>query len=158
MTAGHAVPSGWPADVYLSMTPSDFVEFVGDHRYGVVATLGPAGEPQAAIVGIAVTGRGEIVFDTLPDSRKAVNVNSDERVALVVLTDDEVTLQCEGVADRPREGDQARCQATYLEAFPEGRQRAAVGAILVRITPKWARISDFRPESFGTRELNLSHN
>ena len=138
------------------MTIRDFVEFVGDHRYGVVATLGSAGEPQAAIVGIAVTDRGEVVFDALPDSRKAMNVDGDERVALVILTDNEVTLQCEGAADRPREGDLTRCQDTYFKAFPQGRQRAVDGAILIRITPHWARVSDFRPESFGTHELDLT--
>jgi hypothetical protein len=138
------------------MTIRDLIEFVGDHRYGVVATLGAAGEPQAAIVGIAVTDRGEVVFDALPDSRKAINVNVDERVALVVLTDNEATLQCEGAADRPPEGDLARCQETYFKAFPEGRQRAVDGAILIRITPHWARISDFRPGSFGTREVDLT--
>jgi hypothetical protein len=33
------------------------------HRLAVVATIGPLGEPQAALVGVAATGALGIVFD-----------------------------------------------------------------------------------------------
>ena len=137
------------------MPNAELIEFVRDHPWGVVATLGPEGQPQAALVGIAATDRGEIVFDTDPEARKVANVRRDERIALVVVVHDEVTMQIEGTAGVPLGSERDRCLATYLQAYPDGRQRAEDGAVLVRIRPTWVRIADFRPASFGSRVLDL---
>jgi hypothetical protein len=138
------------------MANHEFIGFVRDHPWGVVASVGPHGEPQAALVGIAVTDSGDVVFDTSPDARKVANLHRDARVALVVIVQDEVTLQCEGTADFPSGDDRQGCFDAYLRAFPEGRDRAEDGAVLIRMRPQWARLSDFRPDSFGTRELDLA--
>lgn len=137
------------------MTNPELITFVRDHPWGVVASLGPQGEPQAALVGLAVTDRGEVVFDSAPDARKVANIRRDSRAAVVVIVQDEVTLQCEGSAGFPAGGDRQRCFDAYVSAFPEGRDRAEDGAVLIRLTPHWARISDFRPTAPGTRELDL---
>jgi PPOX class probable F420-dependent enzyme len=138
------------------MANPELISFVRDHPWGVVSSLGPSGEPQAALVGIAVTDRGEVVFDSSPDARKVANLRRDPRAALVVIVQDEVTLQCEGTADLPTGTDRLQCFDAYLSVFPEGRDRAGDGTVLLRITPHWARIADFRPDSFGLRELDLS--
>jgi PPOX class probable F420-dependent enzyme len=137
------------------MANLELITFVRRHPWGVVASVGSQGEPQAALVGIAVTDGGEIVFDTAADARKVANIHRDARVALVVIVQDEVTLQCEGTADLPTGDDRQRCFDAYLRAFPEGRDRAEDGAVVIRLTPHWARLSDFRPDSFGTSELDL---
>jgi len=64
----------------------------------VIASRGPDGSPQAALVGIAATDRGEIVFDCSRRSRKYANIERDPAVALVIGWDDEVTVQVEGSA------------------------------------------------------------
>jgi PPOX class probable F420-dependent enzyme len=132
------------------------VEFVRQRGLAVVATRDAHGKPQAALVGAAATEQGEIVFDTLTSSRKYRNINSHPRVALVIGWDDEVTLQCEGVAELPLGEDLDRCLAAYFEQYPDGRQRAASPDIThVRVRPGWLRYSDYRPASFTIEEFEL---
>lgn len=138
------------------MSPDELVVFVRARRLGVVATTGPDGHPEAALVGIAATEECELVFDTSARSRKHDNLVRDPRVAVVVGWDDEVTLQIEGVADKPTDADRDRCLTAYFAQYPDGRQRAEDPDIThFRIRPRWARRADFRPGTFGVEELAL---
>ena len=124
----------------------------------MVATRGPDGAPQAALVGIAATDRGELMFDTAVGSRKLRNLRAFPRVAVVIGWDDEVTLQCEGHADVVVGEERDRCLRAYVQQYPDGRQRAQDPQIvLVRIRPDWGRLSDYRPDTFGAEDLDLSH-
>ena len=106
---------------------------------------------------MGATTKGEVVFDTLTSSRKYRNISSNPRVALVVGWDDEVTLQCEGMADLPLGEDLARCRTAYFEQYPDGRQRAASPDIRrVRVRPGWLHYSDYRPDSFTIGEFELA--
>jgi PPOX class probable F420-dependent enzyme len=135
---------------------AQLVEFVRRRGLAVVATRGPDGAPQAALVGIAATDRGELVFDTAAGSRKVANLRAFPRVALVVGWDDEVTLQCEGHAGLVTGPERDRCLRAYVEQYPDGRERAEDPEIvLVRVVVEWGRLSDYRAESFGTDELAL---
>jgi pyridoxine/pyridoxamine 5'-phosphate oxidase len=139
------------------MDTEQFLEFVTRRGLAVVATIGQEGEPQAALVGVAVTTVGEIVFDTLTSSRKYRNISSNPRVALVVGWDDEVTPQCQGLADLPLGEDLVRCQTAYFQQYPDGRQRSASPDIRhVRVRPGWLRYSDYRPGSFTIEEFGLA--
>ena len=139
------------------METGQFVEFVARRGLAVVATIGPDGEPQAALVGVAATTEGEIVFDTLTSSRKYRNISSDPRVGLVIGWDDEVTLQCQGLADLPLGEDLDRCRTAYFQQYPDGRRRAASPDIRhVRVRPGWVRYSDYRPDSFTIEEFELA--
>jgi PPOX class probable F420-dependent enzyme len=123
----------------------DLITFLRRHRWGVVATVAADGAPQAAVVGIAVTDRLELVFDTVDESRKVRNLRRDARVAVVVGWDEEQTVQLDGVADEPTGEDLAVCQATYFAAFPDGQERRSwPGITYVRVRPTWIRYSDFR--------------
>jgi PPOX class probable F420-dependent enzyme len=136
---------------------AQLVEFVRRRGLAVVGTRGPDGSPQAALVGIAATDRGELVFDTAADSRKCQNLRSHARVALVIGWDDEVTLQCEGTAEILGGAERDRCLQAYVKQYPDGCQRAQdPGIVLVRVQPDWGRLSDYRPSTFGTNELTLS--
>lgn len=138
------------------MDRGQLVEFVRRRGLAVVATRDPDGAPQAALVGIAATDRGELVFDTAAHSRKCANLRAFPQVAVVIGWDDEVTLQCEGDADIVIGAARDRCLAAYLQQYSDGRQRAHdPDIVLVRIRLNWGRLSDYRPESFGTDELVL---
>jgi PPOX class probable F420-dependent enzyme len=102
---------------------AQLVEFVRRRGLAVVATRGPDGAPQAALVGIAATDRGELVFDTAAGSRKVANLRAFPRVALVIGWDDEVTLQCEGHAGVVTGPERDRCLRAYVEQYPDGRER-----------------------------------
>jgi PPOX class probable F420-dependent enzyme len=132
------------------------VAFVRRRGLGVIASRGPDGSPQAALIGIAATDQGEIVFDTTRSSRKYRNIAADPRVALVVGLDDEVTVQAEGVADLPRGEELRRCTEAYFAQYPDGRERATDPDIVhFRVRLTWLRYSDYRPDSFTIEETSV---
>ena len=47
------------------MEQSELLAYLRSQRLGILGTLSPSGEPQAALVGYAATSALELVFDTL---------------------------------------------------------------------------------------------
>ena len=129
------------------MTHEALLEFMRSEKYAVQTPVSPGGVPQAAVVGIAVTDRLEIVFDTLASSRKAPNLRANPAIALVIggtRDGDEQTVQYEGTADEPSGAELERLLAVYYERFPEGPERRSwPGLIYVRVKPTWIRYSNF---------------
>ncbi|WP_030943710.1 pyridoxamine 5'-phosphate oxidase family protein [Streptomyces sp. NRRL S-646] len=139
------------------MDRNALVHFIRARRLAVLATTAADGRPQAAVVGIAATDTGDLVFDTTRSSRKFANLRRQPRVALVIGFDwgDEQTVQLEGVAAEITQDDPD--VAAYYEQFPSGRERAAWPDIVyVRVRPDWGRHSDYRPGSSGVQEIPLS--
>src|SRR5665213_845013 len=103
------------------------LEFLRKHRLAVQATISPATSPQAAVIGIAISDRFEIVFDTLETTRKAQYLRHNAQGALVIggLTEgDERTVQVEGEADEPTGTELERLKAVYYSTYPDGPARA----------------------------------
>jgi hypothetical protein len=132
------------------MDEADLLAFLRLHRWAIEATASTTLAPQAAIIGVAVTDRLEIVFDTLSSSRKAANLRANPRIALVIggwSDQDPRTAQCEGVADFPAGAELERLRQVYLAAFPDGTARLSwPGITYVRVRLSWVRYSDFRTE------------
>jgi pyridoxine/pyridoxamine 5'-phosphate oxidase len=127
------------------MQRSELLEYLRRQPWAVEATTSPAGAPQAAVIGVAITDALEIVFDTLGGTRKAANLRRDPRVALVVGWDEAQTAQIEGVADEPTGDDLERCKKAYFARFPDGPTRLSwPGITYVRVRPTWIRYTDFR--------------
>ena len=131
----------------MPITPADVHAFLRTQRYAVEASRGAGDCVQAALVGIAVTDTGEIIFDTLATTRKARNLRTSSRIALVIggwIVGDERTVQYEGVADEPTGPELDRVKAAYFAAWPDGPRRANwPGLIYIRVRPTWIRYSDF---------------
>jgi general stress protein 26 len=129
------------------MTREALLEFMRSEKYAVQTSISPSGVPQAAVVGIAVTDRLEVVFDTLASSRKAPNLRANPAIALVIggtRDGDERTVQYEGTADEPSGAELDLLLAVYYERFPEGPERRSwPGLIYVRVKPTWIRYSNF---------------
>ena len=124
----------------------DVAQFIAAQQLAVVATLAPDGAPQAALVGIALTDRFELVFDSVESSRKIGNLRRDQRVAVVIggTMQDERTVQLDGVADEPHGDEGERIRDAYFRRWPDGRDRVSwPGIAHVRITPRWLRFSDW---------------
>ncbi len=133
------------------------VQFARARGLAVLATTSADGRPQAAVIGIAVTDDGDIVFDTTRTSRKFTNLSRQPRVALVIGFDwaDEQTVQLEGTAAEIPQDHPA--VAAYYKQFPTGRDRAAWPDIVyVCVHPDWGRYSDYRPGTFGSQEIPLT--
>lgn len=138
------------------MNRAELIEFVRICGLAVVASRGADGSPQAALVGIAATDQGELIFDCSRGSRKFSNIERDPAVAVVIGWDDEVTVQIEGVADGLSGADLKRCKAAYFEQYPDGQDRAESPEVAhIRVTPRWLRYSDYRPDTFGISETEF---
>jgi hypothetical protein len=127
-----------------SVTRDQILRFLQAQRLGIVASISPAGDPQSAVVGIAVTDRLEIVFDTLSSTRKCENLRRLPKISVVAGWDQEITVQYEGVADEPSGTELERVKTCYFRAYPDGvdRQRWE-GITYFRVRPTWIRYSDF---------------
>jgi hypothetical protein len=142
----------------LTVTREALLEFMRLEKYAVQTSVSPQGVPQAAVVGIAVTDRLEVVFDTLASSRKAPNLRANPAIALVIggtRDGDERTVQYEGVADEPSGGELERLLAVYYARFPEGPERRSwPGLIYMRVKPTWIRYSNFNSQPPEIVEFN----
>ena len=129
------------------MTPGELLTFLQSQRLAVQASCGPDATVQAALVGIAVTGAFELVFDTLSTTRKVSNLRTRPRVAFVIggwESGDERTAQYEGFADEPTGLELERVKAAYFAVWPDAPTRASwPGLTYFRVRPTWIRYSDF---------------
>jgi uncharacterized pyridoxamine 5'-phosphate oxidase family protein len=127
----------------------EFIAFVRERGLGVIATLGPQGTPQAAVIAVIATDLGEVLFGTERGSRKFANIQRRPDVALAIGWDnDETTVQCEGIADEPSGADMDRCLKCYLDRFPREQHLVENGEhVLVRVRMNWIRYDDPRPDS-----------
>ncbi len=129
------------------MDAAALLEFLRRHRLAVQASVSCGSSPQAAVVGIGVSDRFEIIFDTLQTTRKAQNLRQNSKVALVVgglFPGDERTVQYEGEADEPIGAELERVKAVYYSAYPDGPARVNwPGLIYVRVRPNWIRYCDY---------------
>ncbi len=141
------------------MNRGELLRFMRGHSLAVEASASPSGAPQAAVVGIVVSSRFEVFFDTIESSRKAPNLRRNRKVAFVIggLSDrDERTVQYEGIADEPRGADLQRLKKLYFKSFPDGRERQSwPGIAYFRARPKWIRYSDFNQDPPSIVEFNF---
>jgi general stress protein 26 len=118
--------------------------FIHARKLGVISTTSPSGNPQSALVGIAISPQLHIVFDTLRSSRKYANLKADPRISLVVGWDAEITVQYEGIATEPDGEALQHAQQIYFQTWPDGRARQQwPGITWFYVTPRWIRYSDF---------------
>jgi hypothetical protein len=122
--------------------------YLRSQRLGVLGTLSPSGEPQAALVSYAVTSNLEILFDTLQTTRKYRNMTANPRVSFTVGNTmghgDERTVQYEAIAEELAGDLLERLRPVYFATWPDGVQRVQWPHITwFVIRPQWIRYSDF---------------
>ena len=129
------------------MDNASLYEFLANHRYGVVSSLGNDGAPQSALVGIAVTPALEIIFDTLKLSRKYSNLLEYPACSFVIGWENEQTVQFEGIAEKLWGLELERLQAVYFSVWPDGQMRASWPSIAYFVVrPTWVRYSDYNQQ------------
>jgi len=122
----------------------EIFEFIRKRTLAVISSIGPRGEPQSALVGIAVSPELQIVFDTVKTSRKYPNIKADSRIAVVIGWEGEQTVQYEGLAVEPEGEELHRAKQIYFAAWPSGVERQQwPGIAYFLIRPRWLRYSDF---------------
>ena len=138
------------------MDIQEVFRFMDGERLGVLTTATTTGQPQAALMGFAVTPNLEIIFDTVRSSRKYPNLKENPRVAWVVGCTAEVTVQYEGEAEELEGEALARYKAIYFQKFPDGPARENwAGMTYFVVRPKWVRYCDYNPASRRIEERRL---
>src|SRR3984885_9956338 len=130
----HLSPKSWPQppDPRGSrkrregepMEQNELLAYLRSQRLGVLGTLSPPGEPQAALVGYAVTPDFELLFDTLRTTRKYRNIIATPLVSFTVGNTaghgDERTVQYEGIAEELSGWPLERLRPVYFATWPDG--------------------------------------
>jgi general stress protein 26 len=118
--------------------------FIQARKLAVISTTSSSGDPQSALVGVAVSPDLNIVFDTVKSSRKYANLKADPRISLVTGWDGEITVQYEGIAVGPEGDALEHAKSIYFKTWPDGIERQQwPGITWFLITPRWIRYSDF---------------
>jgi pyridoxine/pyridoxamine 5'-phosphate oxidase len=129
------------------MIETDLYTFIAGCKYGVLGTIGDSGAPQSALVGIGVTEKLEIVFDTVKSSRKYRNLIARPDCSFSIGWVGEKTVQYEGVAEELTggvDGHQKNYFNAYFKAWPDGPARLSwPGIAHFVVRPKWIRYSDY---------------
>ena len=130
------------------MNVDEVFRFMDRERLAVLATTDEKGQPEAALMGFAVTAELEIIFDTVRTSRKYPNLKKNPRVAWVIGCTSEITVQYEGVAQELEGEELAKYKKVYFAAFPDGPTRESwLGITYFVVRPTWVRYCDYNPEA-----------
>lgn len=121
--------------------PLSLASFVRQEQHGVVATVSSDSAPEAALVGLAALDDGTLIFDSPAGYRKIRNLAANDRVAVVIGTDGDVSVQVEGTASVAVGEELQRLGAAYVAQFP-GSRALADGFAVVGIRPSWVRVYD----------------
>jgi general stress protein 26 len=133
------------------MNLKEIYDFMNAERLGVLTTAANSGQPQAALMGFAVTPELELIFDTVRSSRKYPNLKQNPRVAWVVGCTTEVTVQYEGEAEELEGAALTKYKPIYFQKFTDGPARENwAGMTYIVVRPKWVRYCDYNP---GTRRI-----
>src|SRR5438046_1914558 len=122
------------------MNKSEVYRFIAEQKLGVLGTISSSGFPQSALIGIAVTPKLEIIFDTVKSSRKFQNLVSRPNCSFVVGWKGEVTVQVEGIAHQPKGAALGRFQKVYFANWPDCRSHLSwPGIVYFVVRPIWVR-------------------
>jgi len=128
------------------MTVSDVYAFIAKHKLGVLGTIGPDGKPQSALMGIAITPKLEVIFDTVKSSRKYPNLIARPACSFVIggWGTGEQTVQYEGEAAELKPPELEGYQETYFKVWADGPTRMTwPGIVYFVVRPRWIRYTDF---------------
>ncbi len=141
------------------MTQAGLCTFMAKCRLGVLGTIGPGGTPQSALMGIAVTEKLEIVFDTVRSSRKYPNLIARPACSFVIggWGVGGQTVQYEGEAEELQPPELGRYQEIYFKAYPDGPTRLSwPGITYFVVRPNRIRYSDFDQNPPLIREFTFA--
>lgn len=128
----------------MSVAKADLYEFIRERRSCIVATVSEKGAPEAAHVYVAATPALELIFYTLQTNRECINLRRDPRIAVVIGSDSEQTLQYEGIAKEPRGAELEDAKKVFLEMLPDRAGRFGwPGLTFFHVCPRWIRFSNY---------------
>ncbi len=109
----------------------------------VLATSGPEGQAEAALVGFAHAHDFILIFGTYNTSRKYKYISHNPYVAVVFGQDEGISVQYEGVVSALEDEELTEYKKIYFAKHPTARKyENDAPQVYMKITPKWARWID----------------
>src|SRR6478672_7003058 len=96
--------------------------------YAVQASVSRIGMLQAAIVGIVVSGRLELFFDTLATSRKAINLRRNPSAAFVIGQPTPALNRLCNTRGSQMNQPVRNCRSFWISTMPRSPRAAHVGS------------------------------
>ena len=133
------------------------IDFAVEQRLAVLSTVSPSSQPQAALMGVAITRDLEIVFDTRNTTRKYANLLANPKAAFVIGCLGEKSIQYEGIAIELAGDELKHYLPIYFSAFPDGVERQSwPGMTYFLVRPTWLRYCDYSRRPPFIREFTLA--
>lgn len=132
------------------------LDFIKEHKIGVIATVSSRNRPEAAVIEFGETDDFELIFDAFENSRKIQNVKQNNRVAFVIGWDEDITVQYEGEAFELTGDELEKYKKTYLAKNPAVAKWEDVEEIkFFKVIPKWIRYSDLNKDPWEVFEMEF---
>lgn len=131
-------------------------QFLAEFDDCVIATVNADGKPEAATVGFSHDEKMCIVVGTNGKTRKAVNLETNQSIALVVGFEGVRTLQFEGIAKQLSQQELSSRLEQHFKKIPSVRSFSKdSNQRYYLITPTWLRFTDYtkKPITFETKEF-----
>lgn len=134
----------------------DILAFMRKHSLVVLATADVKGKPQAAVVEFAELDDLTIIIDTFNYSRKYINLQQNDQVAIVVGWDNNVTLQIDATAHELKGEDLLHAKEVYFAKNERAKKWANKPEIAYfAFKPTWMRYSDVGKTPWQIEEVPL---
>lgn len=125
------------------MSRKEFLyDYIHSKMIGVLATMGTGKAPESAVMEFGDTPELELIFDTLKQTRKYVNLKMNSHVSFVIGWENGETVQYEGVAEELLGAKRKKYSAIMFKKNPSfARWELLPGMTYFKVTPRWIRFS-----------------
>jgi len=127
-------------------------DYLKQNKYMTLATASPSGQPEAATVEYVLDG-DELLLNTYTRYRKYPNLLDNPRVACVLTTNHNMTLQFEGTVQLLQDKDAEDAKQKMLAAEPDFADYFHdTDTRFFKLTPTWMRLRDYTKQPMQVTE------
>jgi len=132
------------------------LDFIKKLDLMVISTATLDGVPEAAVVEFGETSSLEIIFDTLKSSRKYKNLKQNNKVAIVIGWNENITVQYEGEAHELFGDELEEVKKLYFAKNARAKRWGNVPDLTYfKVNPKWIRYSDLNTDPWKVFEVTF---
>ena len=122
---------------------SQILAFIQGQPYGVISTVKPSGQPEAAVVAVTAMPDLSIIFATSNKTHKHKNLEANPKIAVTIGFDFPFTVQIEGTATLLKGEERREAHEMHLAKHPETLYYDSADDPYYRIKPTWIRYTHF---------------
>ena len=128
---------------------------INQSQLAVLSTVTPENTSESAVIEFSIGDNFELIFDTLPISRKYKNLKDNQNVS-VVIGWEPATVQYEGIVIEPDGKELGKCKRIHFHKFPDAVKFEKFDMKFFKIIPKWIRYTDVSKQPWEVFEIKFS--